>query len=281
MEYDTHVTNDGPTLSESLNLSHILSALPSRILARIRGGQQRHSIDVFGVPSQTSMSSAIASLVEETGWVMGTDSTSRPTPSIDKTRQPSFPSPWAFFTSGYMLGLLVVAFVLYRMQNIILPSRTPIRNRRDFVNYRSARNDNLDHRYSFMRYMLFRRMLSSILPLDISKTKTRLALHLPSLCVLTKMLVVWSLLVLQACDKMPSWSWMQWLGAWSEAKEMSEICWSTFCAVGSAFCVEGFIRALDGMSTTFALNSHTGPNASPFNLVRPGHMRLYMRLIPA
>lgn len=277
MEYDTHVTHDAPTLP--LNWSRILNYLPSAILARIGRGQPRYPIDA---PSQTSMASAIASLVEETGWVAGTQgSTSRPILSVDKSRQPSFPSPWAFFTSGYMLGLLIVAFVLYRMQNIILPSRTPVRNRRDLMNFLNSRNSNMGERYSFMRHVFFRRMFSSMLPLDISKTRTRLALQLPSLCVLTKMLIIWSLLVLQACDKMPSWSWIQWLGAWSEEKEMAEICWSTFCAVGSAFCVEGFIRALGGMSTTFALSSQAGPNASPFNLVCPCLMQLFVRLIRA
>ncbi|KAF8624121.1 hypothetical protein AX15_006030 [Amanita polypyramis BW_CC] len=264
MEHDAHITNDVHTLS--LNLSYILNYLPSGILARIRRGQSRHPINAFEVPSQTSVSSAIASLVEETtgSWVMGGDSPSRPDPLIDKPRQPGLPNPWAFFTSGYLIGLLVVAFVLHRMQNIILPSRTPIRHRRDFVGFL---NGGASQRYSFVRHILLRRLVSFFLPLDISRTRTRLALQLPSLCVLTKMLFLWGLLVLQTCDMMPEWSWVQKMGTWSEKKEMSEICWTTFCAVGAVFCVEGFVRALDGMSTTFALNTHSNPNASPFNLI--------------
>ncbi|KAK2466636.1 hypothetical protein APHAL10511_000894 [Amanita phalloides] len=261
MEHDVNVVNTAHSLS--LNLSYILNYIPSGILARIRRGQPREAPSPLGISSPTSMSSAIISLVEETGWAMEPDSN----PYIDKARQPSLPTPWAFFTSGYMLGLLIVAFVLYRMQNIILPSRTPTRHRQDFVSYLNSRNENIGWRYTFMRHVLSRRIFSSVLPLDISKTTTRLTLQLPSLCILTKMLIIWSLLVVQACDIMPNRWWIRWLGAWSEKKEMSEICWSTFCAIGSAFCVEGFIRALDGMSATFALSSHASPNASPFNLI--------------
>lgn len=56
------------------------------------------------------------------------------------------------------------------------------------------------------------------------------------------------------------------LAEWAKQKEMSEICWSTFCAVCSAFLVEGFIKALDGIGSGFPIGN-VNPNASPFNLV--------------
>ena len=51
---------------------------------------------------------------------------------------------------------------------------------------------------------------------------------------------------------------------------MSEVCWSTFVAICAAFCVEAFVRALDGQAThgtAFSMGSGENPNTSPFNLV--------------
>jgi len=51
---------------------------------------------------------------------------------------------------------------------------------------------------------------------------------------------------------------------------MSEVCWSTFIAICSAFCVEAFMRALDGHGmhgATFGMVAGENPNTSPFNLV--------------
>lgn len=255
------------TTSFSPNLTHILSYLPTGILLRL---QSKRLIHLF--QNQSSQASMEIDLTNSTSLSMET---------AVKIRQPGYPSAWAFLTSGYMLGLLFVAFIVHRMQNIILPSRTPTtRRRRDFLSFLNDRHPNFGRRFNFVRDVLLSRIHSSLLPIDISKTTTRLALQLPTICVLTKALVLWCLLVLQACSVVPSWAWIQQWAAWSEKKEMSEICWSTFCAVGSAFCVEGFIRALDGVGTTFTLGSHSSPNASPFNLVSLRvFAALYMRLI--
>ncbi|KAF8630451.1 hypothetical protein AX17_005428 [Amanita inopinata Kibby_2008] len=264
MEQDAHPPSDVHTLS--LNLSYILNYLPSGILTRLRRSQSRHPIDAFQVTSPPSITSTVASLVQEsTQWSLQGDTATHANHSFNKNHRQSFPGPWAFFTSGYMLGLLFMAFLLHRMQNIIIPSRIPARRRREILNALNA--GRATGRHSYGHYLFVRRIYSSLLPLDVSKTFTRLALHLPSLYVLTKMLILWCLLTLQASNMLPSWSWMQRIGAWSEQKEMSDICWTTFCAVGSAFCVEGFIRALDGLSTTFAFGSSSNPNASPFNLI--------------
>ncbi|KAM6500194.1 hypothetical protein JOM56_003208 [Amanita muscaria] len=251
----------------SLYICRILDHLPAGILSRLGRSQQRQPIDC-----RLSMTNAITSMVEETSArVMAAGPTSLPTQltdNADKIRPPSLPTAWAFFTSGYMIGLLLVAFILHRMQNVILPSRTPAGRRRDYILSVNTRTDGFfGRRFNFLRNIMLRRIYAALLPLDITKSTTRLAIQLPSICLLTKMLVLWCLLVLQTCDMIPDWAWFQRLGAWSEKKEMSEICWSTFCAVGCAFCVEGFIRALDGMSTTFAFGGHSNPNASPFNLI--------------
>ncbi|KAH9484462.1 hypothetical protein JR316_0003944 [Psilocybe cubensis] len=92
------------------------------------------------------------------------------------------------------------------------------------------------------------------------------------------MLLLWSLLALQTSEVFPEFSaeqkvawfgilgWIDNLGKWCYQKEMSEICWQTFCAVCAAFLVEGFIKALDGMGAGFPINNGN-PNTSPFNLV--------------
>lgn len=83
----------------SLNFSSILAKLPgSRFLARLRKG-------VYESPINTPH--AVASVIEE--WTTETSldvDTPLAVPAIDKLA--SSPSPWAFFASGYMLGLLLV-----------------------------------------------------------------------------------------------------------------------------------------------------------------------------
>lgn len=119
------------------------------------------------------------------------------------------------------------------------------------------------------RYQTLRRLYDLILPLDFSRTSTRFILHLPSAYFLSKMLIIWFLLVLQTSEILPSWSALGWLHnivQWSSEKDMSNVCWHTFCAVCSAFLVEGFVKALDGMGTGFPIGS-ANPNTSPFNLV--------------
>lgn len=50
---------------------------------------------------------------------------------------------------------------------------------------------------------------------------------------------------------------------------MSEVCWSTFVAICAAFCVEAFVRALDGQGSHGAAFGMGGENSNttPFNLV--------------
>ena len=51
------------------------------------------------------------------------------------------------------------------------------------------------------------------------------------------------------------------------------MCWSTFVAICAAFCVETFVRALDGQAAdgaAFGMGAGETPNTSPFNLVRFG-----------
>jgi len=194
---------------------------------------------------------------------------------------PPFPGPLEFFTSGYIVGLFIVvcsvgnlfgihfayirlqAVLLHRMQNIVIPS--PRRSRRAY-------------RTLFHQTTVWDRIHAMILPLDISRTTTRLILHIPSVYFLAKMLLVWIVLALQTCGVSFSfvdtehayWGgvlrFVETLGKWAMEQDMSRVCWSTFCAVCGAFLVEDFIKALDGLGRNgFPLSGVN--NLSPFHLV--------------
>ena len=156
------------------------------------------------------------------------------------------------------------------MRNVIIPSRIPARRARHIYPPFAV----TPFRYTY----IFHRLLSSLLPLDFSCTTTRLALHLPSIYFLCKMLLLWCLLVLQTCQLFPSFSDAQksayWgilghverLGVWSSQKEMANICWGTFCTVCAALLVEGLMKAIDGFGSTLPIGN-VNTNTSPFNLV--------------
>lgn len=159
------------------------------------------------------------------------------------------------------------------MRNVIIPSPVPPTRRARHAFHPSPTFANPFH-YSYIS----QRLVSSVLPLDLSCTTTRLALHLPSIYFLCKMLLVWCLLVLQTCQLLPSFTDAQktacWgilgqverLVVWNSQQKMADICWATFCTVCAALLVEGFMRALDGVGVTLPFGN-VNTNTSPFNLV--------------
>ncbi|KAJ7855948.1 hypothetical protein B0H14DRAFT_2754100 [Mycena olivaceomarginata] len=167
-----------------------------------------------------------------------------------------FPGPYGFFLSGYMLGLVALAVILHRIQNIVVPARTSSHS------HRVPRG--LSRR--FYGYHTVRRLYGSVLPLDLTRTSTRLAFHLPTLYFLSKMLVIWTVILLQTSDLYPTWQsgFIYSLGQFTQRKEMQEICWKTFCSICAAFSMEAFVRGLDGSGLgLIQMNSNT----SPFNLI--------------
>ncbi|KAF8801639.1 hypothetical protein BYT27DRAFT_7114356 [Phlegmacium glaucopus] len=253
----------------SLNFSSILAKLPgSRFLARLRKGVYQSSID-----TPHPAASVVEEWITESSLDVVLDVDVDTTPPVEAAVD-SFvfiPGPWAFFISGYMLGLLLMTIVLHRMRNVIIPSRIPARRRRQAFPF-PAPISPFEYPY------ISRRMFSSILPLDFSRTTTRLALHLPSIYFLCRMLLLWCLLVLQTCELLPSFSedqksaywgildYVERLGVWSSQKEMGDICWTTFCTVCAALLVEGLVKALDGIGSALPIVNVTS-NTSPFNLV--------------
>jgi len=140
------------------------------------------------------------------------------------------------------------AIILHRIQNIVVPPQRPFA-------YHLARHNR-------QRYSLFRSIYYSILPLDFSSTSSRLIFYLPSLYLLSKVLLLWVTILLQTSGLFPpfTWSWVKGLGDWASGMLMDDVCWKTFCAICVASCVETLVRGLEG----------AGPsgNLSPFNLVR-------------
>lgn len=147
---------------------------------------------------------------------------------------------------------------MHRIPNIVVPPRQPI----------PAEHQGAEDRGSSYASRTLRRIRRVILPLDMNRTSTRLALHLPTLYFMTKSLVMWIIIVLQASNMYPfeAPGLLGRLGDWTASKEMTAINWSTFCCICAAFCVEGFVRGLDGAGILFGTQMHA--NTSPFNLVR-------------
>ncbi|GJE87852.1 hypothetical protein PsYK624_039360 [Phanerochaete sordida] len=140
------------------------------------------------------------------------------------------PGPWGFLTSGYFVGLFFMAFLLNRVQNIVVPPRHSSYHRR----IRS-----IERRFG---RRIWTRLLRALVPVNLSSTRSRLVFRTPSIYLLLKSLTL---------------CLVRTLGEWAQRKPMDELCWSTFISV----CVALFISSLtSGMEA-----SHSTGNA-PFNL---------------
>ncbi|KAF8559853.1 hypothetical protein OG21DRAFT_1503072 [Imleria badia] len=148
------------------------------------------------------------------------------------------PGPWGFLTSGYILGLIVMAVLIHRIQNIVVPPRHTVRR--------------VPRPRSFFPRIAYR----TIFPLDFSSSLVRLILRLPSLYFLSKSLLLWSTTLVQTAHKFPSSDSLLPLAAWVARYDTAALCWLTFCTVCGALCVEALTRGLEGANSS----------ASPFNL---------------
>ena len=138
----------------------------------------------------------------------------------------------------------VQALLLNRIQHIVVPPRRTLA-------YRALRS----------RHSLLHALFYSIFPIDLSSTPYRFTLRIPSLYYLYKCLLLFSIILLQSAKLYPnsSMQWVQTLGQWARAKDMADVCWSTFGAVCLALVIAALTRGLEGADST---------NTSPFNLVR-------------
>lgn len=163
-----------------------------------------------------------------------------PPPPVSGT---PLPGPWSFLISWYVFGLIMMAVLLHRIRNIVVP--------RDQFISRFPRTTRLRvFPYS---------VIPSVFPLDLSSSTTRLVLRSPSLYLIFKMVGIWLVVLAQAADKFPAWnlSWLQSVGTYVAQRETADLCWSTFCAVCGVLCMEGLTHGLEG-------GAH---RPSPFNLL--------------
>ncbi|KAJ6557290.1 hypothetical protein DFH09DRAFT_1280044 [Mycena vulgaris] len=226
---------DTPAYNISLNLSSII-AFPSRLLARIRQADDY----LFQDAVSASLSSERAAKSNQLSGRAANGSV--------------FPGPYGFFLSGYMVGILALALLMHRIQNIVVPPRSSRQSHRAL--------HGPGHR--FYGYNTVRRLYAFVLPLDLTRTTTRLAFHLPTLYYLCKMLVIWTVILLQTSNLFPTWEsgYIYSLGQWAQRLEMHDVCWRTFCSICAAFSMESLVRGLDGGGLI-----QVNANTSPFNLI--------------
>ncbi|KZV88293.1 hypothetical protein EXIGLDRAFT_679077, partial [Exidia glandulosa HHB12029] len=165
-------------------------------------------------------------------------------PSPSHTGDSQLPGPWAFATSYYALGVVATAFILNRVQHIVVsPRRNPHRPR-------PSRGTGA--------WAAWHRLRGLFLPLDPSSTPSRLALNLPALYLLLRSLLLLLCTLLQVSDAFPTTQWLAPLGAWAAQHEMSYICWHVYGAVCMGLCCGALTQGL--------MDDGDGGNAMPFNL---------------
>lgn len=144
----------------------------------------------------------------------------------------------------------VQAFLLNRVQNVVVPPRHSTSYHRQL--------QSLERRFGRRSWT---RLLRSCLPVNLTSTRSRLILRIPSIYLLLKSLTLWSIILLQAAHMLPSSSgWLKNnLEHWASHKTMEEVCWSTFISVCTALFVAALTTGMEGF--------HVTGNA-PFNLVR-------------
>ncbi|KAG1762656.1 hypothetical protein EDD22DRAFT_890747 [Suillus occidentalis] len=163
-----------------------------------------------------------------------------PPPPVSGT---PLPGPWSFLISWYVFGLIMMAVLLHRIRNIVVP-------RNQFITRFTRTTRHRAFPYS---------AIPSVFPLDLSSSTTRLVLRSPSLYLIFKMVGIWLVVLAQAADKFPAWnsSWVQSVGTYVSQRETADLCWATFCAVCGVLCMEGLTHGLEG-------GAH---RPSPFNLL--------------
>lgn len=131
---------------------------------------------------------------------------------------------------------------------MVVPPRQP-------VVFRHLRSSSRDHGG------LWRSLLRSLFPMDLSSTYSRFVFRIPSLFFLLRSLLLWSLILLQGSGIfLPSrYSLSRALNQWAAHKEMEDVCWQTFISVCFALFIGSFTSGMEGLYMT---------SNTPFNLVR-------------
>ncbi|KAI0089994.1 hypothetical protein BDY19DRAFT_941804 [Irpex rosettiformis] len=174
----------------------------------------------------------------------------------------AMPGPLGFASSGYFLGVIFMAFLLNRVQNIVVPSRhaTSYDRQRSRQTLRQQLTDT--RAASSWRYGLVyaRLLMAYVLPVDFSSTRSRTIFRIPSIYLLLKALLVWTVVILQVAQFYPSnssYSWVNSIGNAVKQRSMDDICWFSFLSACAALFIGALTNGLEGL--------HTTSNA-PFNL---------------
>ncbi|KAI0748740.1 hypothetical protein C8Q80DRAFT_1173378 [Daedaleopsis nitida] len=232
--------NSSLFFNTSLKLAHRFFSLPSRALARLRRLDYM-ALDLHEVAQASQLLDADAATQTE-GFRR-----QRGMPSVSNA--PPMPGPWGFMTSGYFLGVFIMAFVLNRIQNIVVPPRRP----------QAARFNQHHFEQQHIPLSIRSALLGLLFPVDISSTSYRLMFRLPTVYFLMKSLVIWATLLLQTQD--PAFftriSLLQPFGDWVAQKTMIDICWSTFMATCFTLIIGSLTTGLEGLN----INEN-----APFNL---------------
>ncbi|TFK93229.1 hypothetical protein K466DRAFT_479001 [Polyporus arcularius HHB13444] len=160
---------------------------------------------------------------------------------------PPMPGPWGFLTSGYFVGLVIMAFILNRIQNIVVPPRRP----HAFRHHDSQRRRR--------PVSIGRALLGLIFPLDFSSARTRLLLRVPSLYFLAKAVAIWITLLAQSQDSslFTRLAILQPIGEWVAQKSIEDVCWYTFMSTCLTLCIGTLTTGLEGLNIN---------ESAPFNL---------------
>lgn len=110
------------------------------------------------------------------------------------------------------------------------------------------------------RRSLLRTIYYYFLPLDFSSTTPRLIIRIPSLFLMCRALLLWTVILFQTFDIYPTRGLgVRRVGDWVARKETADVCWMTFSAMCVALSVGALTRGLEGTSAP--------SNAAPFNMV--------------
>ncbi|KAG8747555.1 hypothetical protein FRC10_000691 [Ceratobasidium sp. 414] len=170
-------------------------------------------------------------------------SASSAAPGLGPVPNDKLPSPWGFVTSGYALGLLLMAIILNRIAHVVVPPRQTGRRRQP------------------------RRIWHALFPINVSATHTRLISRAPSIALLGTALFlllialvqaagIWEPLATKPDDGIWSGMWYVRACRWAAGKEMSFVCWTTYIAVCVAMVMNTLTTGLEG---GFLLHIYASP----------------------
>lgn len=118
-----------------------------------------------------------------------------------------------------------------------------------------------------------RLMMQSLFPVDFSSTRSRLIFRVPSVYLLVKALLLWTVVLLQISQLYPSDSphaWVNALGRWTQQRSLEDICWFSFLSASFALFIGSLTNGLEGVNSTthapFNLVSYALPPLSPSDI---------------